>query len=276
MIYETLNLWAEHPEATLTSYCPDMTKELRLTPRRTVIVCPGGGYHFLSDREAEPIAFQFMAAGFNTFILRYSVGPQITPWAPQIEAALAIKYVRENAEKYNTDPEKIFICGFSAGGHLAASAGTLWNRAPVLEAIGAADAAAGRIARPDGTILSYPVITLVKGKHKGSFVNLTGQADPTPDSIGEFALDRSVDDETAPAFLWHTFSDGTVPVECSLLYSSALAAHGIPFELHVYPAGVHGLSLANEFVYSGRPQSEVPYVQNWIRHATAWVEAFGK
>lgn len=272
MIYERINLWDEHPEATLTSYCPDMTEELALTPRRTVIVCPGGGYHFLSDREAEPIAFQFMAAGFNAFILRYSVGPEITPWAPQIEAALAIKYVRENAAKYNTDPDKIVICGFSAGGHLAASASTLWNHKVIRDFLGIDEGKAPEgINRPNGSVLSYPVITLVRGKHLNSFKNLTGQAAPTVDTIGEFALDKMVDDTTPPAFLWHTFTDETVPVECTLQYASALAAHRVPCEVHIYPAGRHGLSLSNEFVYSGREEKIVPYVQSWIDHAVAWV-----
>ncbi len=272
MIYEKIQLWAEHPEATLTSYCPDMTEELHLTPRKTVIVCPGGGYHFLSDREAEPIAFQFMAAGFNTFILRYSVREQITPWAPQIEAALAIKYVRENAEKYNTDPNKIFINGYSAGGHLAASACTLWNNKLIRDAIGvtAGEAPEG-INRPNGGILVYPVITLVGGKHLNSFKYLLGQEKQTVESIGEFALDKSVDDTTPPAFIWHTFNDSVVPVECSMLYASALIAHKIPCELHIYPDGPHGLSLANEFVYSGHPERENAYVQNWIDHAISWV-----
>ena len=275
MIYETIRLWDEHPEATLTSYCPDMTEELHLTPRKTVIVCPGGGYHFLSDREAEPIAFQFMAAGFNTFILRYSCGPEITPWAPQIEAALAIKYVRENAEKYNTDPSRIFINGYSAGGHLAASAGTLWNHPVIRDAIGVtAGTCPEGINRPDGTILAYPVITLVHGKHKGSFVNLTKQEDPTPESIGEFALDTAVDETTSPALLWHTVTDPTVPVECSLRYAAALVAHGVSCEMHIYPRGGHGLSLSNETVYSGAEERMVPYVRNWMDHAVAWVDKF--
>ncbi len=269
MIYERIRLWEEHPEAELISYIPDMTAELSLPPRKTVIVFPGGGYHFLSDREAEPIAFQFMAAGFNAFILRYSVGKQITPWAPQIEAALAVKYVRENAEKYNVDPSGIFVCGFSAGGHLAASISTLWNRPEITSHLGGAPEG---IDRPDGSILCYPVITLVHGKHKGSFVNLTGQPEPTPDSIGPFALQNSVDKKTPPAFLWHTFTDATVPVECSLLYADALTKQGIPFEMHIFPEGKHGLSLSTEFVNKGKKEGCVPHVQCWIDLACKWVE----
>ena len=104
MIHETIALWDKHPEATLTSYCITSTPELKLPPRRTVVVCPGGGYHFLSDREAEPIVFKFLSAGFNVFLLRYSIGPNAKDYAPLIEAGMAIKYIRENAEKYNSDP----------------------------------------------------------------------------------------------------------------------------------------------------------------------------
>ena len=113
MIYETIALWDKHPEATLTSYCITSTAELKLSPRRTVVVCPGGGYHFLSDREAEPIVFKFLSAGFNVFLLRYSIKPNAKDYAPLIEAGMAIKYIRENAEKYNTDPNYVFISGFS-------------------------------------------------------------------------------------------------------------------------------------------------------------------
>jgi len=272
MIYERIKLWDEHPEAELISYCPDMTAELHLSPRKTIIVCPGGGYHFLSDRENEPIAFRFMGAGFNVFILRYSVAPQITPWAPQIEAALAIKYLRENAEKYNVDPKNIFICGFSAGGHLAASAGTLWNHQVIRDAIGVSEGKCPEgINRPDGTILSYPVITPA-GKHRGSFVNLCGTGDISVESVGPFALDKMVDETTSPAFIWHTASDEVVPVANSLMYASALAAHGVSFEMHIYPEGQHGLSLANEFVYSGHEERGRKYVQNWIDHAIEWVK----
>ena len=98
MIHETIALWDKHPEATLTSYCITSTAELKLNPRRAIVVCPGGGYHFLSDREAEPIVFKFLSAGFNVFLLRYSIRPNAHSYAPLIEAGMAIKYIRENAD----------------------------------------------------------------------------------------------------------------------------------------------------------------------------------
>ena len=271
MIHETIALWDKHPEATLTSYCITSTDELKLSPRRAVVVCPGGGYHFLSDREAEPIVFKFLSAGFNVFLLRYSIKPNAHSYAPLIEAGMAIKYIRENAEKYNTDPNYVFIGGFSAGGHLAASAGTLWNIKPVREALGIelGNAPEG-INRPTGTILSYPVISGGDKAHKGSIKNVSGCDPLTDEAIEEFSLELHVDETTSPAFIWHTFTDKTVPVENALLYASALTAHKVPFELHIYPEGKHGLALCNEITWSQNPDSIVPHCEGWIDLAIKW------
>lgn len=275
MIYETVQLWDKHPEATLTSYVVSNTPELKLTPRRTVIVCPGGGYHFLSDREAEPIVMQFLQAGFNAFLLRYSIEPNAGGFAPLIEAAKAIKYVRENAERYNTDPDKIFIAGFSAGGHLACSAGTLWNIPEVRDAVGvtAGEAPEG-INRPNGMILSYPVITGGDKAHKRSIKNVAGHEELTEEDIATFSLERRVDATTAPAFIWHTFTDTVVPVENSLMFASALTAHKVPFELHIYPEGPHGLALCNEFTRAGRDTTIYPHNEGWVDLAIRWVKDF--
>ena len=271
MIHETIALWDKHPEATLTSYCITSTDELKLSPRRAVVVCPGGGYHFLSDREAEPIVFKFLSAGFNVFLLRYSIKPNAHSYAPLIEAGMAIKYIRENAEKYNTDPNYVFIGGFSAGGHLAASAGTLWNIKPVREALGieSGDAPEG-INRPTGTILSYPVISGGDKAHKGSIKNVSGCDPLTDEAIEEFSLELHVDETTSPSFIWHTFTDKTVPVENALLYASALTAHGVPFELHIYPEGPHGLALCNEVTWSQLESRLATHCEDWINLAIKW------
>lgn len=282
MINKTFNLSPEYPGATITAYIVDNTPELKLLPRRAVVVCPGGGYHFLSDREAEPIVMQFLAANMNVFLLRYTVGQQKTEtnagavgYAPLIEAGLAIKFVRDHAAEYSTDPEKVFILGFSAGGHVAASAGTLWNIPEVRDAIGvSAGECPEGINRPDGTILCYPVITGGDKAHKGSVKNFSGHNDLTDEDIERFSLELHVDDTTAPAFIWHTASDATVPVENSLMYATALSAHKIPFELHVFPAGKHGLSLCNEFTYSQNPASIVPHAACWIDLAVRWAKEF--
>jgi acetyl esterase/lipase len=275
MIHETIALWDKHPEATLTSYCITSTAELKLAPRRAVVVCPGGGYHFLSDREAEPIVFKFLAAGFNVFLLRYSVRPNAHSYAPLIEAGMAIKYVRENAEKYNTDPNYVFIGGFSAGGHLAASTGILWKEAAVQAALGASAENPTEIGKPNGMILSYPVITAGDFAHKGSFHRLCNTKTPTDEELVRFSLEKHVDETSAPFFLWHTFTDKTVPIQNALLLAQAYTEKKLPFEMHIYPEGVHGLALANEDTMSKNTALVVPHVQSWIELAVRWVKDFG-
>ena len=270
MLHETFKL-SEKYGATLTTFVATDSAELNKTPRRAIIVCPGGGYQMLSDREAEPIARFYMAKGMNAFILRYSVNPHATNYAPLIEAALAIKHVRENAEKYNIDPNYVFIVGFSAGGHLAASTGILWNIPEVKEALG--DAPEG-IAKPTGMILSYPVITAGPKAHKGSIHRLCGTTTPTEEEADRFSLEKHVDETTSPAFIWHTFEDKTVPVENALFLASALKENNVPFELHIYPYGPHGLSLANEETSSGRPAMIVPHLQNWAELSYNWIMLF--
>lgn len=269
MIYETFTL-SPYENATITALCISDTEELKLTPRRAVIVCPGGGYHFLSDREAEPIAAQFLAAGFQTFILRYTVGEGARDFAPLRQAALAVKFVRDNAEKYTVDPDHVFICGFSAGGHLAASAGILWN-IPELADI-TAELPEG-YCRPNGMILSYPVITAGPFTHQHSIQNLCGSPEPTEAQRNRFSLEKHVGAGTPPAFIWHTFSDKTVPVQNSLMLALSMREANVPFELHIFPEGVHGLSLCNELTASGKPEKNiVPHAQCWIKLAILWAQ----
>lgn len=270
MIYETLTLLPT--PATLTTYACVPMGDCNPAPRRAVVICPGGGYHFLSEREAEPIAKKFLAAGFNVFILRYTVGEGAQNYQPLIQVGLAIKHVRENAERYHIDPRYVYTCGFSAGGHLACSAGTLWNIPEVQAYMG--DAPEG-INRPTGMILTYPVITGGKWAHRGSFNNLLGMKttgdEPELDAL---SLEKHVGPHTPPAFIWHTFTDKTVPVQNALLFAEAMTAAGIPFELHIFPEGPHGLSLANEEVANGDPTKIYPHLQCWIDLAIKWALDF--
>ncbi|MBR2465245.1 MAG: alpha/beta hydrolase [Clostridia bacterium] len=270
MIYETIQL-GDFSEATLTPICYSNPKELSFPKRRAVIVCPGGGYNHLSPREAEPIAAQFLAAGFATFILRYGVGENAANYRPLKQLALAIRHVRENAQKYSVDPDYVFVCGFSAGGHLAASAGILWN-APVLDDIAAG--AQREIVRPTGMILSYPVISAGKIAHRDSFYKLCGKEDPSEAELNAFSLERHVSADTPPAFIWHTFADQTVPVQNSLLLAEAMTEAGVPFELHVFPQGRHGLALCNELTAVGKPQNIEPHTAQWLGLALRWATDF--
>ena len=187
MIFKTLTFGEQYPDASLTLF----VHEEDSAPRPAVVVCPGGGYRFNSVREAEPIAEYYYNAGMNAYLLRYSVEPYAKDYTPIKEVALAVKYIRENAAEHNTAPDKIVTCGFSAGGHLAASAGILWNAQPVRDAVGVTDGSAPEgINRPNGMILSYPVITVSGQAHRGSINNLMGRTDYTFEEAAEFSLDR--------------------------------------------------------------------------------------
>ena len=272
MLNETVTLSDKYPDATLTSYVYDNAAELKSEPRPAMIVCPGGGYSALSAREAEPIASKFFAEGMNVYILRYSIKENAANFAPLIEASLAIKYVRDNAQEHNTDPDKVFICGFSAGGHLAASSGILWNIKEVRDAIGVTDGSAPEgINKPTGMVLSYPVITAGSYAHKGSIHRLCGTDNPTKEETDRFSLELHVDQTTSPTFVWHTVTDTTVPIQNSLFLINALIENGVPCEAHLYPKGVHGLSLCNKETWSQNPKFLEPHAETWIALAIKWI-----
>ena len=271
MLYEKITL--APTEATLTTYCYTSTKELKLSPRRAMIVCPGGGYSALSDRESEPIVAQYLAAGFATFLLTYSIKEKAANFTPLKEAALAIKYVREHADAYNVDPDYVFISGFSAGGHLAASAGILWDHPAIREAIGDAPQ---ELVRPTAMVLSYPVITTGPFTHLHTSQRLCGkplaeEKNYTDEEAAPFSLELHVRENTPPAFIWHTVADQAVPVQNSLLLASAYAAAKRPFELHVFPEGRHGLALCNDQTASGNEKNLVPHNEIWMPLSIKWL-----
>lgn len=267
MIYEKVMLSVPGGDAELTVYAPDNSPEIAPDrTRRAVVMCPGGGYRFTSDREAEPVALQLLAADLCVFVLRYAVAPVRYPVA-LMQAAAAVKFVRENAERYHVQPDKVAIMGYSAGGHLAASLGVRWNEPWLAEALGTTS----EYLRPDGMVLCYPVISGDQFRHQGSFENLTGSDDPT---VWEtHSLETLVHGGTPKAFLWHTLTDQTVPVENSLLFFSALRRCGIPSELHIYPDGPHGLSLGTDLTIApDRPDLLRPDVANWLEMAVRWLK----
>ena len=242
MIYETLNLREFYPalsaeggEPILQAYCRDVSREIDLGRRfPALLICPGGGYAFVSDREAEPMALDYLGAGFNAFVLTYSVAPARYPSA-LLQAAAAMDYIRKNAAEYHVDPDKIAVCGFSAGGHLAGSLACLWNGKCLAETLKTTSSN----LRPNAAILSYPVITSGDKAHRGSFDNLCGDDRALAQKM---SLETAVTKDTPATFLWHTATDGCVPVENSLMMASALRENGIPFELHIFAEGSHGLS----------------------------------
>ena len=254
--------------AKFVGYCLDNSEEVvpdRVRP--SVLVIPGGGYEMTSDREAEPIAMQFLAAGFNAFVLRYSVKPSVFPVA-LLEAADAMTMIHEHAAEWHVDPDAIAVIGFSAGGHLAASLGVFWKKDFIAQTLGVTS----DMVKPNGMILSYPVITSGEFAHTGSFECLLGEDYNDLDKRKEQSLEFQVSKDTPTTFLWHTVTDDCVPVENSLLFFNALRKFEIPVEMHLYPVGGHGLSLANEETShedGGCVQKEC---QSWIELACKWMQ----
>ncbi len=266
MINVTVNLRENSIDGfmpTLTTYIPYdsiamQTEGMKPRKRAAVVICPGGGYSMCSPREAEPIALHFCNAGFSAFVVDYCVKPIKYPEA-LTDVSNAIKLIRQNAEEWAIDADKIAVCGFSAGGHLAASIGTLWNAEDRVKCRNEEN-------KPNALILSYPVIMWGDKAHKGSFYNLLGEG-LTNEEYSKLSLDKRVSKDTPPTFLWHTFEDEAVPVENSLAFAGALRANDVPFELHIYPKGGHGYSLATKEV-SYNPDS---HIASWIKFAVEWL-----
>ncbi|MGD0771568.1 MAG: alpha/beta hydrolase [Candidatus Solibacter sp.] len=205
-----------------------------------VIVCPGGGYSGLSmDKEGDQIARWLNSLGVSAFVLKYRLGPKYHHPVELGDAQRAIRTVRSKATEYRLLPDRIGIMGFSAGGHLASTAGTHFD---------AGDAAASDpidhlSSRPDFLVLCYPVISFGEFAHQGSKRNLLGE-NPDPKLVASLSNETQVTAQTPPTFLFHTNADNGVPVENSVLFYMALRKAGVPAELHIYERGPHGVGLA--------------------------------
>ena len=272
MIYEKIKISdicskLKESKAVISAYIPDNSEEININKKRaTIVICPGGGYGFTSDREAEPIALKFMAQGFNAIVLRYSVAPTRYPNA-LLELAETFNYVRKKENQWNVDKEKVIVCGFSAGGHLAGSLGVLWNTEFIEKDLGVNK----ENIKPNGMILCYPVITAGEFAHRGSFDNLLGEEESEKNRY-KLSLENLVSKDTPKTFLWHTFSDTTVPVENSLLFANSLAKNKVPFELHVYPNGGHGMALCDESTaMNGKEEHIDEHLATWFNLACQWI-----
>jgi acetyl esterase/lipase len=255
-----------HHSVTLKGMILEQSPELPHNHKRpAVIICPGGGYGFRSDREGEPVAARFLAAGMHAFLLEYSVAPARWPVAA-LELASAVRWVRQNAPRLGVLPDQVYIIGFSAGGHLCASLGVKWEDRVFKDALGE-DALAWR---PDGMILCYPVISFLEHGHQGSRINLLGE-DSTREQAQALSLELQVKHNAVPAFLWHTATDGAVPVENALMLAAALRKHKVPFELHVYERGLHGLSLCDETTAREKTLIQ-PDVAGWFELCLNWLK----
>lgn len=248
---------------TMDTYILDGQKK-----RGAVLICPGGGYFFLSDREAEPIALQFNAAGYHAFVLYYSIKPTKYP-QPLLDVSRAMCIIREKSDEWNICPDKVAVCGFSAGGHLAACLGVHWGKPYVQNTPGIK----GRMIRPDALILGYPRITSIYPDPalKKDLINILGTKDDY-ELQREISLELHVSDATPPSFIWHTCNDEIVPVGDSLMFTEELRKKNVPFELHIYSKGPHGLALANAETDDGKMGIH-PHVATWVRLCVEWLES---
>lgn len=267
MIHETVQLFQDRPNVTLTTYVASALEGLPYNnKRKAILVIPGGGYYECANREGEPMAHVFLAAGFNAFVLNYSTVTTGDPlWPnPLADASAAMKYIRDHAEEYHIDPDYVFVIGSSAGGHLAASLGTLWDNDEIETLLGMEK---GK-NRPTGMILCYPVITGGEYAHRGSFDRILGEKKDDPEARTALSLETRVSEKTVPAFIWTTAEDRGVPPQNTLFFAKALADNRIPFELHIYPKGGHGASLNNEIV-----GCHYPAVADWVEDAIRWMKS---
>lgn len=228
-------------------------------PCGAVIVCPGGGYGGKADYEGAPIARWLNSVGISAFVLDYRVAPYKHPY-PLLDAQRAIRTVRYRAQEWGIKSDKIGILGFSAGGHLSATAGTHFDAGNSQ----AVDPIERVSCRPDALVLCYAVVTFGEFRHDGSMAALLGE-DPPETLRHSLSNETQVTGQTPPAFLWHTANDGAVPVENSLLFAGAMSKNKAPFELHIFPDGPHGLAMAEDH----------PAVYAWKGLCATWLHGLG-
>ena len=247
----------ENHQGKLTCWLQSTSEKISLSRKRpAVLILPGGAYGWTSPREAEPVALRFAAVGYAAFVLDYTCAPAGFPVALR-EAALAMRYIRENARQFEVDPHMVAALGFSAGGHLCGTLGTLYDCPEV------ADIAPAAQIRPDALCLCYPVAVSWGNTHEMSFENIS-KGDP--ELRQRLSLEKLVRSDMPPVFLWHTRDDGSVPVRNSLILGNALAEANVEFTMHIYRHGQHGLSTADAQSY---PTDGIPSI-SW--DVPGWLE----
>lgn len=297
-MYSTkIKLYEGRDDVTLTTYVLDDSPEmLKGRKRPAVLICPGGAYLSCSDREGEPVAMSFAAMGYHAFVLRYSTymegkmgfppmneAPQPKPQcihpAPMRDIAKAMLYIKNRSDEWLVDNDRIAICGFSAGAHNCAMYSVYWDKPVLSEFFGEAP----ERFRPAATILGYTLSDYVlmkqatemdemaKGLFSLSNLSFMGTPEPDDDALVNISPSRLVDSATPPMFLWATSGDNLVPVAHTTAMAHALALKKIPFEVHVFEEGDHGLSLATQATAGAKDQIDANAMK-WIALAQCWLE----
>jgi acetyl esterase/lipase len=266
-----IRLWANDAPGALGSAPKDVPTITPYLPAAgegsgaALVICPGGGYAHLSPHEGEGYARFFSAHGIACFVLAYRLGTSGYHYpAMFLDVSRAMRYVRAHAADYGIDPNRIGVVGSSAGGHLAATVLTHFDAGKP----GDPDPIERMSSRPDLGILCYPVITMTgTNAHSGSKLNLLGP-NPSPDLINLLSDEKQVKAGTPPCFLFATWEDKTVPVENTLMFAEALRAHGVPFDLHIYQHGGHGMGL-------GGPWDQPVKLHPWVADCLYWLKGQG-
>ncbi len=269
------NIWeeGEYDYAASYGFTPNIFAYLHNDndKRDCMLVVPGGGYCMCCSHEGELPAMEFFDRGMNVFVLSYTTDITMSvplKKQPMNDISRAVRFIRKNSEKYNVDQGKLFICGFSAGAHVCGSLAVHFD--DIKDVNPDYDKFSNR---PDGVILSYPVITTGEYTHKDSVRALLGN-EPDADELDYFSLEKQVMENTPPCFLWQTETDDLVPVENSYLFAMALRIKKIPFAHYVFPSGFHGLTIANDTYFKG--WSGAPYsMEQTMRAAYAVKEGKG-
>jgi acetyl esterase/lipase len=265
MVYKKVFFDCDLTSAYLKTYvfpCRD------IAPKDAILIIPGGGYgHVSLEREGEAIAVAYAAKGLSAFVLNYTVPPKNED-APLLEAAAAFAYIKKHAKEYSINPDRIFVIGFSAGGHLAGTLSTKYAEAE--KTLGFSEG----FLRPAGTIYGYPVVTAMCETHVGSYENLTGIA---YDEIDEekkrkFSNELNVTSDTPPAFIWHTATDESVPPIGSLRLAESYIRAGVKVEMHLYPEGPHGTALCVNHTSAGMESYIIPKAAKWLDESFEWMQ----
>jgi acetyl esterase/lipase len=270
MELKKINLVPERPWVTLTAYLSYSRDE----HADALLICPGGGYYNVCDKhEGEAVAIAFAARGFRTFVLNYSVQENAKFPTPLADASLAICHIKDHAKEYGIDPDRVFVAGFSAGGHLAGSLGTLWHKEWLMRELSIPYG----YNKPAGMILSYPVISYFPETHKGTFIHAFGTETPTEEMANELSLDKQVDAEhTVPAFIWHTMDDELVHVENTFRMISALRRYNVYTEAHLFPHGPHGMATADKVIAGNEDIYNDKRIAQWVDLAADFIRTLPK
>lgn len=249
-----------HEDATLEGYILDCEISLGQERNRpAIVVCPGGGYLYCSPREAEPVALAYAARGFHAFILRYSTGRACAGMAPLAEVDWVVGYLRENAEGWHIDPNRILTCGFSAGGHLALSAGLLAKN------------------KPNGMILSYPAVVLPNIPGPDFMLKLLLGKDTITDADAASLDLLSKVGKDAPALFLVATAEDMLTNYGALPLVNAYAAKELHYELHIFQHGPHGYSLASDVTADGSTQMLNNVYSQWLDLSVQWLhKVFGQ